>query len=300
MPWSDLSHVTGALTRLLELNIENVLNPGLNIDVVGTPPDQVGNNVTNTLSLYLYHVREAAETQNLRGPGNDVPNIATAPMGLVLFYVLTAHHRSNNLFDAINEQRLMGFALKTFHDYPVITDATAVISGGAADQILFANERGRNNRLNIELRKLDPDNSFAIWTTGERQFARLAAYYQVSLVLLEPDRPKRMPGIVLSLGAFVTPSSGAVLTRSRSELSFALPAASGGGTQTTRAEPARNSERAIQSTAWGVVRSPMPIITVPLPIGCTSPPSTWARPQSWAAPPSQIGNSSPVNIGWNR
>jgi hypothetical protein len=40
----------------------------------------------------------------------------------------------------------------------------------------------------------------------------------------------------------------------------------------------RNSDRAIQITACGVVRSPIPIITVPFPIGCTSPPSTWQRP----------------------
>jgi hypothetical protein len=66
------------------------------------------------------------------------------------------------------------------------------------------------------------------------------------------------------------------------------------------AASARNSDRAIQTTACGVVRSPIPIITVPLPIGCTSPPSTWQRPQSSSDPPSQIGNSSAVYIGWNR
>ena len=41
----------------------------------------------------------------------------------------------------------------------------------------------------------------------------------------------------------------------------------------------------------------MPIITVPFPIGCTSPPSTWQRPQSSSVPPSQMGNSSAANIG---
>ena len=69
---------------------------------------------------------------------------------------------------------------------------------------------------------------------------------------------------------------------------------------TWRADPARNSDRAIHSTACGVVRSPMPIITVPLPIGCTSPPSTWHRPQSSSIPPSQMGNFSAANIGLNR
>ena len=54
------------------------------------------------------------------------------------------------------------------------------------------------------------------------------------------------------------------------------------------------------STDWGVVRSPMPIITVPLPMGWTSPPSTVQWPQSCSTPPSQMGNSSASNIGWNR
>ena len=44
----------------------------------------------------------------------------------------------------------------------------------------------------------------------------------------------------------------------------------------------------------------MPIITVPFPIGCTSPPSTCALPQSVSAPPSQIGKSADAKIGWKR
>jgi Pvc16 N-terminal domain len=235
MPWSDLSEVTVALTRLLERNIDQVLSPGLSVSVVATPPDQLGTSVSNTLSLYLYHVRETAEAQNRPGPGSDLPNVATAPMGLDLFYVLTAHQRADHAFDAIVEQRLMGYAMKTFHDVSIVTDATMI----AGAPVLTGTQRGRNNRLNIELRKLEPDMSFAIWTTGERQFTRLAAYYQVGLVLLEPEPALRMPGTVLSVGAFVTPMGTVTLTGSRSGMAFALPAISGGGTQTLQAEPAR-------------------------------------------------------------
>ncbi len=235
MPWSDLSEVTAALIKLVERNVDFVLSPGLNVNVVATPPDQLGTTVLNTISLYLYHVRETAEAQNRLGPGNDVPNVATAPMGLDLFYVVTAHHRTNVHFDAIVEQRLMGYALKTFHDMPVVSDKTMI----AGQQIITGAQRGRGNRLNIELRKLEPDQSFAIWTTGERQFSRLAAYYQVGLVLLEPEPAQRIPGVVLSVGAFVTPMGTVTLAGSRSEMSFSVPAVAGGGTQTLRAEPAR-------------------------------------------------------------
>ena len=235
MPWADLSEVTAALIRLVERNIDFVLSPGLNVNVVATPPDQVGTTVLNTISIYLYHVRETAEAQNRPGPGNDIPNVATAPMELDLFYVITAHHRTNAHFDAIMEQRLIGYALKTLHDIPIVSDRTMI----AGQPIITGTQRGRGNRLNVELRKLEPDQSFAIWTTGERQFTRLAAYYQVGLVLLEPEPARRIPGTVLSVGAFVTPMGTVTLTGSRSDMSFALPAIAGGGTQTLRAEPAR-------------------------------------------------------------
>jgi hypothetical protein len=233
MPWSDLSDVTSTLTQLLTVNIGTVM--GHPVNVVATPPDRVGTSVTNTLSLYLYHVRETAATQNLPGPGSDLPNIATAPLGMDLFYVLTAHQHTNETFDALMEQRLMGLALKTLHDFPVITDNTTVHN----IHLINGAERGRGNRLNIELRKIESEQAFSIWTTGERQFTRLAAYYQVGLVMLDPEPSRRMPGIVLNLGAFVTAIGSAVLTGSCSSLPFDLPADMGGGTQTIEAQPAR-------------------------------------------------------------
>jgi hypothetical protein len=156
-------------------------------------------------------------------------------MGLELYYVLTAHQHTDNTFDAATEQKLMGLALKTLHDNPVITDATQVL----AQPVISGDERGRGNRLNIELRKIEPDQAFAIWTTGERQFTRLAAYYQVGLVMLEPQPPQRVPGIVLNLGAFVSPGAAPQLSASFSDLAFTLPPAAGGGLQKMRAQPAR-------------------------------------------------------------
>ena len=51
--------------------------------------------------------------------------------------------------------------------------------------------------------------------------------------------------------------------------------------------PPANSRLASSETAWGVVRSPMPIMTAPLPMTSTSPPSTCTRPQSSPTPPIQ-------------
>ena len=60
-----------------------------------------------------------------------------------------------------------------------------------------------------------------------------------------------------------------------------------------------NSCSATWSTAWRVVRSPMPISTTPLPIGMTSPPSMHDPPNDSSESPHQILNSPPVKRGWN-
>ena len=117
MPLQNLFKVTKALTDLLTQYIHANIDAVVPLTVTGVPPDKVDPK-TNTLSLHLYHVAEDAYYKNALGAGNDVPNVAKAPMALSLFYILTAHHESGveAHFDAETQQKLMGYALKTFHD----------------------------------------------------------------------------------------------------------------------------------------------------------------------------------------
>ena len=66
------------------------------------------------------------------------------------------------------------------------------------------------------------------------------------------------------------------------------------------AAPAAKSRRASASTAWGVVRSPMPTSTAPLPITRTSPPSIVADPWSSSTPPYQRSKPASWKSGWKR
>ena len=74
---------------------------------------------------------------------------------------------------------------------------------------------------------------------------------------------------------------------------------------TRSAAPLAKRARAICSIIRACDRSLMPISTVPLPIGCTSPPSSDARPKSAtsnrpSSPSSgyQYSKSASANIGW--
>ncbi|HEY5704596.1 MAG TPA: DUF4255 domain-containing protein [Terrimicrobiaceae bacterium] len=245
----DLSRVTSTLTSLLESNINlHLQSGGPPVTVVPTAPSNVGESAQNHLSLYLYHVSEDPYYRNIPGQGNDPPNVAKAPMGLCLYYILTAHHTSNDVeADPLTQQRLMGFALKTFHDIPVITDRTTI---DGLNPLLPDVLRGRQNSIQTIMRQIPPEEATAFWTRDDLQITRLSAYYEVRVILLEAEEPRSTPGIVLNLGAFVIQSAAPTLGTTESRIPFNLPPSRGGGARTIVARPAR---AIIDDRAQGVV-----------------------------------------------
>lgn len=232
----DLSLVTSGLMKLLEDNINKVIDTGANVTVSAEPPDKVGS-VTNKLSLYMYHVSEEAHYKNFEGPGGDYGrNIARTPMGLCLYYVLTAHHESSEPeFDPLTQQRLMGYALKTMHDYPLIVDSTTIDDV----PILPAGLSGADNPVQVIMRPTAPEDAVAFWGAEDQRTARLSAYYEVRVILLEPDLPTTLVAPVLSLGTYLYQLGTPHLESTSCELPFVLPSTAGGATQIVTATPAR-------------------------------------------------------------
>lgn len=235
----NLYKVTKTLTDLLMQNITQNIDPSLAglLAVTAIPPDKVENasNTSNTLTLHLYHVSEDPYYKNALGPGSDAPNVAKTPMALNLFYILTPHHETDATFDAEAQQKLMGYALKTFHDFPVITDQTKI----DGTLILDPDLRGKNNTLQIILRPVSPEDALAFWNSEQQKNARLSAYYEVRVVMLEPEEPKTMPGIVLNLGTFLVQIGTPHLDRSQSLVQFTIPQKNGGTVHQVEATPAR-------------------------------------------------------------
>lgn len=232
----NLFKVTKTLTDLLTQNITQHIDTSLAglLNVTAIPPEKV-ENPQNTLSLHLYHVAEDPYYKNAIGPGSDTPNIAKTPMALSLYYILTAHHETDSTFDPETQQKLMGYALKTFHDFPVITDRTRINGTFILDPDL----RGRDNTLHVILRPVKPEDAIAFWSSEETVTARLSAYYEVRVVMLEPEEPKTMPGIVLHLGAFLVQMGTVHLDGSRSLVRFKIPERNSGSVHQVEASPAR-------------------------------------------------------------
>lgn len=236
MPLSDLSRVTEVLTETLRLNITQRIDPSLAgvLNVTSLPPERAEGEA-NTVNLYMYHLVEDQQRRNLPGNRSDRAPVATKPMTLVLYYILTTHHSVQSQFDTITEQRLMGYALKTLHDFAIIGDESEI----AGVRLLPQDLRDRRNELEISFRHVEPEEAVSYWSAEQSSTTRLSAYLDVRYALLEPDPPQRLPGIVLSLGAFVVDIQSPQIAASRSVLEFTLPAIAGGGPQAIESSPGR-------------------------------------------------------------
>ncbi len=240
MPLLDLSNVTRTMKSLLEQNLARPSMGGLTVNVTPLPPEKVGS-AQNTLSLHLYHVAEDNYYKNLPGPGSDPPNVAKNPLALSLYYILTAHHESTDAdLDPFTQQNLMGLAIKSLHDFPVITDKTVV--DGSSTPVLHPALLDKGNTLQVVLRPISPEDAIGFWSSEDQRTTRLSAYYEVRVVMLEPERPRTMPGIVYALGTFLVNIGSPSIERSRSRVSFPLPPSTGITTsQVVETSPARVS-----------------------------------------------------------
>lgn len=219
----DLSLVTRSFTTLLGERIPTfpVWPAAAPLVASGGPPDLV--NAPHALSFYLYHVREDAHTKSQDWPVNDAVPQRFGPMGLTLYYVLTPR---SNLADphlrALAEQLIMGLALKTLRDLPMIDDTSVVQTFGGPMLVMPPGLRARQNRLRVTLRPTPADEATQYWQAGTQPM-RLAAYYEVAATLLEPDEPATRRGRVLMVGVHSFVRGQPRISHTRNRISFTLP-----------------------------------------------------------------------------
>jgi hypothetical protein len=215
----DLSLVTRSLVRLVRLAIESspAWPGGQTVHVTSKSPDQLTE--TNSLGIYLFHAVEQAAHKNLTWRNRPDAPIKFSPLALDLHYVVCAKSDLAEELAPYREQLLMGLALKALHDYPIIDDGTMI----GPDLVLEPALLGGENRLRIALRHVPISEAVSYWTAMGERALRFCAYYEVSVVLLEPEEPARGSGRVFSYGIDVLAGGLPRLTGSRSTVRFTLP-----------------------------------------------------------------------------
>jgi hypothetical protein len=221
MPLLDLSLVTKTLMNLIDKHIGSLpaaekAKLSSSWTVSPLPPDRL--NGDRAIGVYLYHAVEDAYRKNLAPPGSDFPPVALTPMGLHLYYQVSAHSDAITDIGTENEQTLMGFAIKGLHDHPVV-DATTQVGGFT---IFPTDLQGTDNRFVIDLLPIQADQALQYWTPGSKA-ARFAAYYKVSVTLLEPEPARSRSGRVLLYGVYSFIGGSPRLDSSKSEVIFRIP-----------------------------------------------------------------------------
>jgi hypothetical protein len=183
-------------------------------NVFPEPPQKL---VADGLGFYLYHVRENASFKNILPPGNDFPPIRFMPLALDLYYQLTANSTAGGDNAAYNEQLMMSIAMKGFHDYPLINDATNITGA-----VFTGDLTGSGARLKISLQPIAYNEAVQYWTAGTYP-VKLAAYYEINVILFEPDVPKTYAGRVLTYGTFVFTEGPPTILSASNTLSFKIP-----------------------------------------------------------------------------
>ncbi len=198
MDFTSLNEVTNTLIQI----IQNAVDPGGTVKVL---PEILRNSELG-VGFYLYHVQENSHFKNYPAAGKDHNPVAHTPMGLNLHYQLSANWKENDVEDALEEQILMSAAMKALHDNSVInTSAT-----------------GKNINLKVTLQTLSPSESVQYWAAAESP-VRLSAYYEVSVVFLEPEKPTSYAGKVLNYGTFVFTHGAPQITASQSKINYLIP-----------------------------------------------------------------------------
>src|SRR5262245_39872075 len=148
----DISLVTQTLISLIEKHVnaspeKAKVSP---LAVSALPPDKLTGIGDHVLGLYLYYISEDAHYKNLPPPSDGLLPIRYTPMGLNLYYQLSAHSDLLGNVGAENEQTMIGLAMKALHDYPVIDDTTEI--GGV--RVFPMTLQGTDNRFRLVLQPL--------------------------------------------------------------------------------------------------------------------------------------------------
>jgi Pvc16 N-terminal domain len=203
MDYTSLKEITETIIAAIQLAVDDTGNwpPGFKV-----LPELVKD--TNTgISFYLFHVQESSHYKNFPAPGNDSPPVNYTPMALNLFYQLSANSiNENNDQDAYDEQNLMSVAMKALHDHSQIQITPT----------------GKKINIKITLQTLSPSESVQYWAAAESP-VRLSAYYEVSVVFLEPEKQLSYAGRVLSYGNFIFVRNAPQITSSENIIEYLLP-----------------------------------------------------------------------------
>jgi hypothetical protein len=178
--------------------LKYVLSRYAKLNVTTKSPDQAARDASGArINIFLYHTAPNATWRNMDVPGRVRPGEqGQPPLALNLYYLLTAYGQDGDLAD----QKMLGQAMRVLHDRPIL-QSKDIKDAAANDRDLSTSDLDEQvEKVRVVPDVLNIEEMSRLWTTFQTQY-RVSAAYQASVVLIESQKPKRVPLPVLSRGA---------------------------------------------------------------------------------------------------
>lgn len=186
--------VTATVRRLLE---KGIAGEASGIHVTTFPPDKARtfgqDDGEGRVNLFLYQTQLNAAWRNFDLPRQTrLGETGHPPLAIDLLYFVTAYEKTEG-DSTLLAHRLLGRALRTLHDHPVL--------GAAEIEAALAGSELQNQleRVRITPHPMSAEELSKLWVIFQTEY-RISAAYQVSAVLIESTRPSHTPLPVLSRG----------------------------------------------------------------------------------------------------
>lgn len=184
---SDYRAIADVSSSLRALLLSQMEEP---VTVTIAPPDRVMtlDDLTGSrLNLYLYHISEDSTLKNQEILGQGHPGAyGHPPLSLNLHYLVTAYGDPETSPDADRQaQQILGDAMRVLHDFALLPH-----------DVLTPNLAGAFERVKVTLQPTNLDDLSKLWTALPEANFRRSVAYDVSVVQIESQRPRRFPRLV--------------------------------------------------------------------------------------------------------
>lgn len=192
-----IAAVSRVLRQLVEASVvENALDGFLQGDVFVTAEPPREDPARMRVNLFMYQALESGHWRNDGQPAHDGTGrrLNNPPLALDLHYAVTAYAQ-----DDLQSELLLGCAMHALHRTPSLDRQLVldILGLDPADRSLIGSRLAEQvDRIRIRHRNLTEEAFARLWSAFHVPY-RASAFYQVSVVFIQDEEPRRVPMVVL-------------------------------------------------------------------------------------------------------
>lgn len=158
--YTVIADASEAILRILKEALVPDVIPDLNGIGLCSPQDSG----EYTLGVFLYDIQESDEIRQFHMQDLDEKRQQGPPVFLSLYYMITAYSQSDPKFRMIQEERILGRVIQSFHDAPVLEAA--------------------EEEIRLQLMKLSTEDKTKLWNFSGKPYT-VSVFYKAAPVRLD-------------------------------------------------------------------------------------------------------------------